>query len=92
MGATAPGSEQLLTLQHQCAELEVSVARLAAKVEGSAGEGQAPVSSRAVKQDISMLLDAVQVRRLSLHHSALSWREEGSPGCACLLASSAVGD
>ena len=57
----APGGGQLAPLAAQCAALEGALAALAARVEQSEQRPPVPAAERAVKQDISLLMDAVQV-------------------------------
>lgn len=56
------GGDALPALQQQCAELATALARLSERMEKRDLQGAAqPVASRAVKQDIEILVDAVQV-------------------------------
>ncbi len=48
-------------LDEQCRQLSEAVAALGRRVDELASRQQAPVSERAVKHDVSLLVDAVQV-------------------------------
>lgn len=50
-------------LAQQCGQLSEAVATLGRRVDEVASRQQAPVSERAVKHDVSLLVDAVQVGR-----------------------------
>ena len=60
MGGEHPGGEQLAGLLVQCASLEGSLAALVQRVEKNEREPPTPVTERAVKHDVSLLVDAVQ--------------------------------
>lgn len=58
----APGGSSLSALQQQCADLAAALALVSERVEAREGAAAAePGSNRAVVEDISLLVDAVQV-------------------------------
>lgn len=62
LGGDSPAGEQLAAVAAQCASLEGSLAALVQRVEKNEREPPTPVSERAVKHDVSLLVDAVQAR------------------------------
>lgn len=71
----------------QCASLEGSLAALVQRVEQNEREPAAPVTERAVKHDVSLLVDAVQASSVCISCSNVPLGSCCLPRvCSCLKA------